>query len=215
MALNPDAAFDQSVLEMIEHSPVGAVPRTPAYQDALTRLRGSQQVYPDADHRDGYVTARSIAGRPCHVATNLAALVAGTIDAAELETNVSVFNRYVAGLPPALVPKAESLRQKIAGRTTHHRIHAGVIARDPVFTLFLVPGTGRNLGIVGNYLYGYLLQREVDPAAGWAVHLHDADDGAMLFDAPTLQAAFDKLQEVLASVPFHLSELEGLGFRSN
>ena len=215
MPLNPDAAFDQTVLELIEHSPLGAVPRTPSYQDALTRLRGSQQVYPDADHRDGYVTARSIAGRPCHVATNLAAVVAGTVAAAELETNTSIFNRYVAALPASLTAKAEGLRLKVAGRTVHHRIHAGVIARDPVFSLFLVPGTGRNLGIVGNYLYGYVLQREADPALGWAVHLHDADDGAMMADAPTFQAAFEKLQEVLASVPFHLSELDGLGFRSN
>ena len=37
MPHDPHAEFDHKVLDQIEHSPVGAVPRTPLYQDALGR----------------------------------------------------------------------------------------------------------------------------------------------------------------------------------
>lgn len=216
MPPSPSAAFDHGVLEMIEHSPVGAVPMTPSYQEALKRLRASHQVYPDADHKDGYVTVRSLAGRPCFHAGNLDALIAGAIEAAALESNAGIFDRYVASLPAGLRAKAESRRLLVAGRPAHHRKHGGVVAHDPVHTLFLVPGTGINPGIAGNYLHGSVLQLGADPAGdGWAVHLHDSDDGAAMFDSPTMQDALAKLQEVLASAPFHMNELGALGFRSN
>jgi hypothetical protein len=43
--------------------------------------------------------------------------------------------------------------------------------------------------------------------------VHDSDDGASLFETPKLPEALAKLQEVLASAPFHLKELEALGFK--
>ncbi len=214
----PDAhaAFDHNVLEMIEHSPVGAVPGTPAYRDALGRLRGAHQVFPDADHPDGFVTARSLAARPCFYASNLDALIAGTIDAGALESNASIFDRYVASLPAGLRARAEGYRLTVAGRPAHHRKHGGLVAHDPVHTLFLVPGAGAHPGIPGNYLHGSMLQLTADPVAGgWAVHLHDRDDDAAMCDAPTMADALAKLQEVIASAPFHLKELAALGFRSN
>jgi hypothetical protein len=80
--------------------------------------------------------------------------------------------------------------------------------------VFLVPGAGPHPGLPGNYLHGSLFQVRAD-ATAWAVHVHDSDDGATLADAPTLAEALARLQEVLASAPFHLSELEALGFRLN
>jgi hypothetical protein len=216
MPHDPHAAFDQNVLDLIDQSPVGAVPVTPSYQDSLNRLKASHQVYAHADYKDGYVTARSLATRPCFYASNLEALIAGQIEATALESNASIFDRYLASLPVGLRPKAESLRTVVAGRPAHHRKHGGVVAHDPVHTLFLVPGTGPNPGIPGNYLHGSLLQLTADPAAGgWAVHLHDSDDGAAMADSTTLAEAFDKLQETVASAPFHLNELKALGFRLN
>lgn len=213
---DPYAEFDHNVLEMIEHSPIGAVPRTPAYQDALGRLRASHQVYVDADHVDGFVTVRSLAVRPCFQAANLGELTAGAIDTDALESNASIFNRYVASLPEALRAKAETTRLVVAGRPAHHRKHGGIIAHDPVHTLFLVPGAGINPGIPGNYLHGSVLQLGADPdTGGWSIHLHDRDDGAAMCDVPTLRDALAKLEEVIASAPFHLSELGALGFRQN
>jgi hypothetical protein len=210
------AEFDHNVLDLIEASPVGAVPRTPAYQDALERLRASHQVYPDADHKDGFVTVRSLAKRSCFHATNLEAWGAGAIAAAALESNAAIFNRYVAALPAGLHAKAETHRLLVAGRPALHRKHGGVLATDPVHTLFLVPGAGPNPGIPGNYLYGSVLQLGADPATGgWSLHLHDSDDGAAMCDVPTQRDALEKLQEVIASAPFHLNELGALGFRSN
>jgi hypothetical protein len=216
MPHDPHAEFDHNVLDLIEHSPVGAVPRTPAYQDALGRLRASHQVYPDADHVDGFVTVRSLAARGCFHAENLDAWTAGIIEATAVESNASIFDRYVAALPTGLHAKAEALRLRVAGRPALHRKHGGVLATDPVNLLFLVPGAGPNPGIPGNYLHGFLLQRGNDSAAdGWSIHLHDSDDGASMCDLPTLRDALEKLQEVIASAPFHLSELGALGFRSN
>ena len=215
MPHDPQAEFDHNVLEMIEHSPVGAVPRTPAYQDAVGRLRSSHQIYPSADHPDGFVTVRSLSTQACFHASNLDAWVAGTIDAAALEPNASIFTRYVAALPAGLRGKAESHRLLVATRPVHHRKHGGVVAHDPVHTLFLVPGAGAQPGIPGNYLHGALLQLGADFATGgWSVRLHDRDDYAARCDAPTLPEALAKLQEVIASAPFHLNELDALGFRS-
>lgn len=215
MAHDPHAAFDQQVLDLIEQSPTGAVPVTPSYQDALNRLKAAHQVYPDSDHKDGYVTARSLARRSSFHARNLETLAAGNDTAAALETNASIYDRYVASLPPELRAKAETLRLHVAGRPAHHRKHGGVVAHDPVHTLFLVPGAGPNPGVAGNYLFGSLLQLGGDAAAPWALHLHDSDDGAARFEAPNLTAALEKMEELLASAPFHLRELRALGFELN
>ena len=48
----PHSEFEQTVLETIEHSPVGAVPRIPTYLDALAPLLASFQVYAAADQKD-------------------------------------------------------------------------------------------------------------------------------------------------------------------
>ncbi len=213
MPHDPHAAFDRQVLELIEQSPIGAVPVTPSYQDSIIRLKASHQVYPDSDHKDGYVTARSLAQRPFFYANNLNELLAGAIDPTDLESNASIFDRYVAALPAGFRAKAESLRLKVAGRPAHHRKHGGVIAHDPLHTLFLVPGSGPNPGIAGNYLYGSLLELGTEGAAPCAIHIHDSDDGAAEWDGPSLAEALAKLEEVLASAPFQLSELAALGFR--
>ena len=211
MSNDPVAHFDQTVMEMIEHSPLGAVPVTPSYQDALKRLYAAHQVYPSADHKGGYVTARSLAKRPSFHANNLDALSAGQIGAEALESNASIFDRYVQSLPSAGRAGAESRRTVVAGRPVLHRAKG---THDPIHTLFLVPGTGPHPGLPGNYLYGSALQVSADAATSpWALHLHDGDDGAALFDAPTLHEALAKLQEVLECAPFNMNELEALGFR--
>ncbi len=212
----PDAntQFDQTVLDMIERSPIGAVPVTPAYQDAVKRLYASHQAYADADHKDGHVTARSLARLPLFHASNLAAVIAGQAAPEELEANNSIFDRYVQSLPAARRAKAESHRLTVAGRVAHHRAkHGVVLVHDPVHTLFLVPGSGPHPGLPGNYLYGSAFQVNGDDASPWALNLHDSDDGAALFDAPDTAAALGKLQEVLESAPFNMNELEALGFR--
>jgi hypothetical protein len=220
MPLDAQTQIDHTLLDMIEHSPVGAVPHTPAYQDALSRLRAAHQVYADADHKDGFVTARSLASRPPFHAANLEAFATGQIDAAALEPNAAIFDRYLQVLPPALRAKAESCRATVAGKPIHHRKHAGSAAphvfHDPVHTLLLVPGAGIHPGLPGNYLYGYILEvtgKGIPPT--WSVHLHDSDDGAAVFDGGTLAEAYARVQDVLASAPFHMNELEALGFRPN
>jgi hypothetical protein len=214
MMLNdPNAHFDETVMEMIEHSPIGAVPMTPSYQDALKRLYAAHQVYAHADHKGGHVTARSLAKLPSFHANNLNALIAGQIGAEALESNASIFDRYVQSLPSAHRAKAEAYRALVAGRPVLHRAKG---AHDPIHTLFLVPGTGPHHGLPGNYLYGSAFQVSADATTSpWAVHLHDCDDGAVLFDAPTMHAALAKLHDVLESAPFNMNELEALGFRFN
>lgn len=211
----PNSQFDQTILDMIEHSPIGAVPVTPAYQDAIRRLYASHQAYPDADHKDGHVTARSLIKLPSFYASNLDAVVAAQTSAEELEPNAKIFDRYVQSLPAARHAKAESFRLTVAGKVAHHRSKHGVVAvHDPIHTLFLVPGTGPHPGLPGNYLYGSAFQVSADAATSrWAVNLHDSDDGAALYDAPNMADALAKLQEVLASAPFNMNELEALGFR--
>lgn len=216
MPHDPQAQFDQTVLDMIEHSPIGAVPFTPAYRDALARLYASHQVYADADHKGGHVTARSLARVPLFHANNLAELMAGKIEPAALETNRSIFDRYLDSLPADKRTKAEVMRVTVAGRVAHHRAKHGVIvAHDPIHTLILVPGSGPHPGLPGNYLYGSAFELRAEENSPWVVQLHDSDDGAALYDAPDLPAALAKLQEVLDSAPFKMSELEGLGFHFN
>ena len=220
MSQNPHALVDQTVLDMIEHSPIGAVPHTPTYQDAVRRLHASHQAYASADFKDGHVTVRSLTRLPLFHANNLDALITGQIDATALETNASIFSRYVHSLPAALQPKADAHRIKVVGRPIHHRKHLGAgeapVIHDPVHSLFLVPGTGPHPGLPGNYLYGSAFEiLHPGASATWVVQLHDAADGASSCDVATLPAALEKLQEVMASAPFHLSELDALGFKSN
>jgi hypothetical protein len=214
MSLNPHAQFDEAVLDMIDRSPTGAVPTTPAYQDALTRLHAAFQVYASADHKDGHVTARSLAGLPSFHAQNLEAFAAGRIAPEELETNVSIFDRYVGSLSAEIRKKAETFRVVVAGRPSHHRKHGTAEAiHDPVHTLFLVPGTGPHHGLPGNYLYGSVLQLTTAADAPWAIHLHDSDDGVAVFDTANKSEALAKLAEVIESAPFAMTEIEALGFR--
>lgn len=218
MPQDPHAQFDQTVLEMIEHSPIGAVPHTPAYQDALTRLRASHQIYADADHKDGHVTARSLTKLPTFYAENLAAFMAGQITDEAIESNASIFDRYVRSLPAAVRARAESFRLMVAGKPAHHRAKHGAAAHvhDPLHTLFLVPGTGPHPGLPGNYLHGSLFHIGAATEAGaWAVHVHDSDDGAALFDTPLQADALAKLMEVIECAPFNMNELGALGFRPN
>jgi hypothetical protein len=213
MPNDPSEHFDLTVLDLIDHSPVGAVPGTPAYQDSLKRLYATHRAYADADHKGGHVTARSLARLPSFHAGNLDDFIAGRIEAEALESNAGIFDRYLLSLSADRRPRAEARRLVVAGRPVHHRAkHAGTIVHDPVHSLFLVPGTGPHPGLPGNYLYGSVYETGAAPGP-WAVSLHDSDDGAALFEAPTQQEALAKLQEVLASAPFNMNELEALGFR--
>jgi hypothetical protein len=214
MSQDVQAQFDETVQEMIERSPVGAVPHTPAYDDAIKRLSAAQKIYPAADHKEGFVTARSLARRPTFHAANWEEFAAGKISDELIEPNASVFNRYVVSLPPELHARAEAVRARVAGKPVMHRAKAGAVFHDPIHALFLLPGSGPNRGLPGNYLFGTVVQLGADPAtSAWAVDVHDAEDGVVLFDAVDLAAAAAKLQEVLESAPFYLWELEGLGFR--
>jgi len=216
MSHDPHAPFDQTVLDLIEHSPVGAVPHTPAYVDALGRLYASHQAYASADHKGGHVTARSLAKLPLFHAANLAEFTAGKIADDALEPNARIYDRYVQSLPPAQRARAESFRLMVAGKPAHHRAKHGAAAiHDPLHTLFLVPGGGPHPGLPGNYLHGSVFHLGDATTGAWTVQVHDCDDGAALFDTPTLPEALAKLEELLASAPFHLSELAALGFRPN
>lgn len=206
--------MDHAVLELIEHSPTGVVPHTPSHQDALRRLTAAHQVYPSAEHDHGYVTARSLAGRPCFQATNLEVLRAG--QAESLEPNAEVFNRYVRSLPAELQRRAESSRATVAGKPAHHRARHGMpsTVHDPVHTLFLVPGGGPHPGLPGNYLYGFMLETAGGASgASWSIHLHDRQDGEVVCDCGTVEEALTHLQELVESAPFHMEELEAFGFR--
>lgn len=198
---------------MIEHSPVGAVPHTPTYQDGLRRLRASHQVYASADHKGGYVTVRSLAALPLFYAQNMESFIAGQISADELEPDASIFARYVRSLPAALQARAEESRALVVARKAQHRSKHGTdLPRDPAHTLLLVPGTGAHPGLPGNYLYGSLYQAGADPEGAWGLDLHDAEDGVARCLLPARADALAKLQEVLASAPFQLTELDSLGF---
>ena len=211
---DPNAEFDHAVLDKIEASPIGAVPVTPAYQDALRRLYAAGQVYPSADHKGGHVTARSLASRPFFHAHNLDAFIAGKIPDDALEPNKTIYDRYVASLPAADRPRAEAHRLAVIGKAIHHRAkHGQAIPHDPLHTLFLVPGAGPHPGLPGNYLHGAVFHVGDEATDSWVIHVHDADDGASLYSTPKLPGALEKLQEVLASAPFHLDELEALGFK--
>jgi hypothetical protein len=213
MPHNPHEQFDQSVLDLIEHSPVGAAPRTPTHLDAVKRLYAAHQVYAAADWKDGHVTARSLARLPTFHAANLGELIAGQIAPEALEPNAALFDRYVQSLSADRRAKAESRRLVVAGKPVHHRPHhGGTAVHDRVHSLFLVPGGGPHPGLPGNYLYGSVYETGAE-AHPWAIGIHDNDDGVSLFEAATLAEALAKLQEVLESAPFSMDELEAFGFR--
>jgi hypothetical protein len=217
MTLDPHTQFDQAVLDKIEQSPTGAVPYTPAYQDALNRLRTSHQVYSSADHKGGYVTVRSLASLPLFTANNLEAFLAGQESETELESDDQVFQRYVDSLPPAVKTKAEAARALVVAKRHHHRSkHGGAVVSEPAHSLLLVPGAGPHPGLAGNYLYGSV--REIagnEAGATWEIQLHDAEDGSAVCELASRAEALEKLQEITASAPFLLSELTELGFRLN
>jgi hypothetical protein len=217
MSQDPHAQFDQTVLDKIELSPVGALPHTPAYQDALNRLRASHQVYASADHKGGHVTVRSLTAAPVFYAHSLEAFLAGKLDAAELETDASIFNRYVASVPAPLQAKAEAARSLVVARRLHHRAKVGVEGvRDPIHSLILIPGCGPHPGLAGNYLYGAVQELTAGGHAGhWEINLHDAEDALARCELSSRAEALEKLQEVLASAPFLMSELATLGFQFN
>lgn len=211
---DPNAEFDHAVLDKIDHSPVGAVPVTPAYQDSLRRLYAAQQVYASADHKGGHVTARSLATLPFFHAHNLDGFIAGQITDGALETNTSIYDRYVHSLPLDQRARAEKQRLMVIGKPVHHRARHGVAAvHDPLHTLFLVPGAGPHPGLPGNYLHGAVFHVGDEATGAWVVQVHDSDDGASVFQTAKLPEALAKLREVLASAPFHLNELEALGFK--
>jgi hypothetical protein len=218
---DPNAQFDQTVLDLIEHSPAGSVPGTPAYQDALKRLYAAHQVYASADHKGGHVTARSLAALPLFHASNLDAVRSGAAPLDALESNQAIYDRYLQSLPAAARERAQVLRDRVAGRPVHHRPKHGAgggdaAIHDPVHTLFLVPGTGPHPGLPGNYLYGSALQLGGDAAtARWSVQVHDGDDGAACHDAPSMSEAFAKVLELAECAPFTLAEIADLGFVSN
>jgi len=194
----------------------GAVASTPSYQDALRRLYEARQVYKHADHKDGHVTARSLAALPIFYAKNLTDFTLGAIAEEKLESNASIYDRYVASLPESRRTAAEDCRVTVIGKPSHHRAkHGAEEVHDPMHMLFLVPGAGAHPGIPGNYLHGAVFHVGPDEVAGaWVIHVHDGDDGISAFKAPTLALVLAHLQDVLASAPFHLDELEALGFES-
>lgn len=212
MSTTPAAQMEQTVLEMIEHSPTGAVPRTPTYRDALARLLAAHQVYPSADYKDGYATVRSLASAPAFLAANFEGFAAGAVPAEELEPDAGVFARYVAARPEGLRAKAEAARAAVVAKKAQHRARHGVAAQEPAHTLFLVPGTGPHPGLPGNYLYGSLYQKSTAADGAWGIYLHDAEDGAARCELPTRAAAIERFREMLASAPFQLAELDALGF---
>ena len=216
MSQDPNAEFDHATLDKIELSAIGALPTTPAYQDALNRLYAAQQVYAHADHKGGHVTARSLARLPFFHARNLDAFIAGQIKDEALEPNGSIYDRYVQSLPAPHRARAESYRIMVIGKPAHHRAKRdGTVVHDPLHTLFLVPGAGPHPGLPGNYLHGSVFHVGPDEVTGsWEVLVHDSEDGASRFSAPARPAALAKLQEVLESAPFHLNELEALGFQA-
>jgi hypothetical protein len=212
----PLTPFDHTLLDLIEHSPTGSVPRTPTHGESLTRLLATLQVFHSSDYKDGFVTARSLARQPLFLAAGLLELAAHPGDLSQLEANAAVFDRYVGSLAPAQRTRAEGFRLAAAGRPVHHRPKAGgELVHDPLHSIFLVPGVGPQPGLPGNYLRGSL--DEVPAASGqprYRIQVMDADTDAAVCELPTLAEAIARLRDLTESAPFHLSELEALGFES-
>lgn len=118
-------------------------------------------------------------------------------------------------LPAGHRARAEGCRIIVAGKPAHHRAkHGGTVVHDPLHTFLLVPGAGPHPGLPANYLHGSVFHVGLDETTGsWEIHVHDSEDGASRFGAPTRPEALTKLQEVLERAPFHLNELDSLGFQ--
>ncbi|MCC5022993.1 MAG: hypothetical protein J6386_09470 [Candidatus Synoicihabitans palmerolidicus] len=217
MAHTPQSQFELQVLDMIELSPTGEVPHTPAHRKALAHLISAHQVYASADHPDGFVTVRNLAEQPAFHAQNIEAVMAGSLSDTNLESDEGIYDRYLESLSEPLRDAATHFRQLAVGRRHLHRAkHNGSQVHDPIHSLFLVPGGGPHPGLPGNYLHSSIFQDHLDDLTGpWALHLHDRDDGAATIEVPSRDAALEKLQELLACAPFLLSELEALDFRLN
>ena len=176
-------------------------------------MRSAHQIYPDADHKDGFVTARKLTRLASFHANNIDKLIKGEIEPEALESNASIFDRYVQSLPSAYRQRAEGFRLAVAGKPAMHRAKGAVI-HDPTHTLFLVPGAGPHPGLPGNYLHGSLFQLSADAQSSrWAVHVHDSDDGSAAFESSSRAESLVKLMEVIESAPFRLDEMESLGFK--
>lgn len=212
----PLTPFDLTLLDLIEHSPIGAAPHTPTHDESLKRLLGALQVFHSSDFKDGFITARSLARQPLFIAAGLQELAAHPEDPSQVESNGSVFDRYVASLPLAHRARAETFRLGTAGRPIHHRAKTGgPVARDPLHSIFLVPGVGPQPGLPGNYLRGSLAEvQDADHQTRYRIQVLDADTDAAVCELPTLGEALDRLRDVTESAPFHLSELEALGFET-
>lgn len=201
---------------MIEHSPGGSVPHTPIYDEAIARLHATRQAYASADYKDGHVTARSLACLPLFFAANLTQFAASKDASVTLESNSSIFDRYLASLSAQQRSQAERFRIPVAGHPIHHRHKAdadGSATRDPLNTIFLIPGAGPKPGLPGNYLHGSLSERQdVSQGKSWCIQVLDSDNDTAFFQSASFSEAVAKLQELLGSAPFHLAELEALGF---
>ena len=215
MPHNPHEQFDHSILDLIEHSPIGAVPphSHPSEMPSSGFMPPTRSMRAPIG-RMGTSLARSLARLPSFHAQNLGDLIAGRIGPEAIEANNGIFDRYLQSLSAERRAKAEPRRLAVAGRPVHHRPHhhGGTIAHDPVHSLFLVPGGGPHPGLPGNYLYGSLYEtgKEAQP---WALGIHDNDDGTAVFEGPSLPDTLAKLQETLDSAPFTMDELEALGYR--
>ncbi len=210
MPTSSNSPFDQSVLDLIEHNAGGSVPHTPTYDDALARLRSTQQIYANADHKGGHVTARSLAGRAPFYATNLPGTATSLEQVPTLETNASIFARYLASLSPAQRVQAEKFRLAVTGRPVHHRHKGeGPQIHDPLSTIFLLPGGGPQPGLPGNYLHGFLSEGQGD---AWCIQVLDSDTDLAVAEEHSLAKILERFQDLLACAPFHLTELESLGF---
>lgn len=211
MVQSEDSVFDQTVLGLIEQTPNGVVPRTPIYDEAIARLRSAGQIYINADFAGGFATARSLAKLPVFAASNLEAWASGNEGTVTPESNLAVFDRYVASLRPEHRARAETFRVPLAGHPVHHRAKAGTAAdAEPANLLFLVPGGSLHRTLPGNYLHGFI--RKV-ASGGWELRVADAERGFARFEAGSKAEAVGKYEELVASVPFLLGELEALGFK--
>jgi len=199
---------------MIEHSPSGRAEHSivPGFPETpLCLAQGLRRRGPQGRH----VTARSLAARQNFHAANLDALIAGTIGPEALETNFSIFDRYVGSLPLDRRARAEGFRTKVpAGpsctgpnmrqREASHRprshAHPFPRSRDRPAS-----GASRQLPVWLRDGGG-----AGSAPASWAIQIHDNDDGAAVFNAPGMEAALSKLQEVLDSAPFNMNELGAL-----
>jgi hypothetical protein len=219
MPQNPNVEFDLHTLDLIEINPTGSVPATPAFQDSILRLVGSHQIYANADFKGGYATARILAGKPCFFARNIKDAAENKITTDLIESNNSIFDRYLDSLDEKIKINASARREAVVGKVSHHRAKwiddKKVVGYEPIHSLFLIPGCGKHVGLPGNYLYGMLFETLEGSNSSWAIHIHDTDVGLATCSVGTFQNAFTKLEEIVASAPFAMAELGALDFKLN